>query len=132
MPAPSLVLAAESATRSGLDSPADTEKPAGKAVRVGLAEWRVPQLATGTYRVSVVYSSAASPEGVNLQATLGAETVQHLLTASDATGGINEFRIVRLGVLTLGRQAVDEAFTLKSTDPGKGAVWVRQVILSKP
>ena len=129
--APSLVLAVEGVTRSSPDARAMDPRPEGKALPIGIAEWRIPKLAAGDYRVSILYSSPASPEGVNLQVKLGANTVQHALAATDATGGINEFRIARLGVLSLEADALDQLLTLQNSDTDKTAVWVKQVILAK-
>ena len=130
-PAVAIVLAAAAAKKSAPDPSTLAEKPDGRAVPVGSAEWRVDKIPAGDYRVSILYSCAGRPAGSTIVARLGQKSVQHVLSAADATGGINEFRIARLGVISFGKNGAGEALVLQNSDPASAAVWVRQVIIAK-
>lgn len=130
-PAAAIVLAAAAARKSSPDPSTLAEKPDGRAVPVGSAEWRVDKIPAGDYRISMLYSCPGRPADSTIIARLGKRSAQRVLSAADTTGGINEFRIARLGVISFGKDSAGEALVLQNSDPASAAVWVRQVIIAK-
>lgn len=130
-PAGAILLTAAGARKSSPDPSKLAEKPDGRAVPVGSAEWRIDKIPAGDYRVSILYSCAGKPADSTIVARLGANSVRHAVTAADATGGINEFRIARLGVINLAKDGAGESLVLQNSDPATAAIWVRQVIIAK-
>lgn len=131
VPANAIILAAAGAKRSSPEAATLAEKPDGRAVPIGSAEWQIDRVPAGEYRISILYSCAGKPAGSVITARLGQASAQQDLDDSNATGGVNEFRITRLGVLRLDTDSVGEALVLRNSDPDRAAIWVRQVIIAK-
>jgi hypothetical protein len=129
--ADAIILAAAAAKKSSPDPAGLAEKPDGRAVPVGTAQWQIDKISAGGYRISILYSCAGKPANSTIITRLGRNSVQHPLTAAHATGGINEFRIARLGVISLEKDALGESLVLQNSDPASAAIWVRQVIIAK-
>lgn len=130
-PAGAIILAASAAKKSSPDPATLAERPDGRAVPVGSAEWRVEKIPAGDYRVLILYSCAGRPADSTIVARLGLGRVQRTLTDADATGGVNEFRISRLGLLKVEKDVIDKTLTLQNSDPASAAIWVRQIIISR-
>jgi hypothetical protein len=130
-PAGAILLAAAAAKKSSPDPSRLAERPDGRAVPVGSAEWRIDRIPAGDHRISILYSCAGKPADSAIVARLGQNSVQHALTAAHATGGVNEFRIARLGVISLEKDGAGENLVLENSDPASAAIWVRQVIIVK-
>lgn len=130
-PPGAIILAAAAAKKSSPDPATLAEKPDGRAVPVGSAEWRIDKIPAGDYRILILYSCAGRPADSTIVARLGRSRVEHALAAADATGGVNEFRISRLGLLSVEKDGTEESLTLENSDPASAAIWVRQVIIAK-
>lgn len=126
-----IILAAAAAKNTSPDPTTLPEKPDGRAVPVGSDEWRIEKMTAGEYRISILYSCAGKPVNSTIVARIGQNSVQHPLTAAHATGGVNEFRIAKLGVISLEKDSVGESLVLQNSDPSSAAIWVRQVIIAK-
>lgn len=125
------ILAAASAKKISPDPSTFPEKPDGRAVPIGSAEWTTEKIPAGDYRISILYSCAGKPADVIIVARLGTKRLQQPLTAANATGGVNEFRIARLGLFRLEKELAGESLILQNSDPTGAPIWVRQVIISK-
>jgi hypothetical protein len=131
-PAGAIILSAASAKKISPDPATLPEKPDGRAVPVGSAEWRIGQIAAGRYRISILYSCAGKPAASVISARLGEQRIEQTLTAENATGGINEFRIAKLGVISLEKDGTGLSLVLQNSDAASAAIWVRQVIIARP
>ena len=129
--APALVLGASAATQTAPDPANLSERPTEAALPLGTAGWRVDKLPTGDYRVSILYSAKDSPAGLTVQAKIGTNSVQHSFTAANSTGSINEFRIARLGVISLEQDIAQESLVLQCPEGTKPSIWVKQVMLMR-
>ncbi|HEY2573872.1 MAG TPA: hypothetical protein VGH65_07375 [Verrucomicrobiaceae bacterium] len=130
-PAVAVILAAAAAKSDSIDSATFPDKPDGRAVAVGSAEWTIEKISAGEYRVSILYSCAGKPGDANMGVRLAQNRLQHPLTGANATGGVNEFRIARLGLIRVEKDLANEPLVLQNSDPTGKPIWVRQVIISK-
>ena len=128
---PAILLAAGGEIRVTPDLSSLKNKPTGKALPIGAAEWKVEKILPGNYYIAMRYSCAGVSEGATIMAKIGGNSVQHKLTAQDTTGSINEFRFAKLGVITVDQELTKETLLLQNSDPAKAVIWVRQVILTK-
>lgn len=126
-----IVLTTGGETRGSPDRDTLNVKPSGKALPIGAAEWAVEKITPGKYRVAMQYTCPDTSEGVVIAAKIGTASVQRKLTSDDITGGINEFRFAKLGVLTIDQELARERLVLQCPEPTKVFIWVRQVILTK-
>lgn len=126
-----VILAAAAAKKSSIAPASFPDKPDGRAVPVSSAEWTVEKIPAGEYRVSILYSCAGKPANATIVLRLGQDRLQLPLTAANATGGVNEFRIARLGLIRLDKDLKGETLVLQNSDPTGTPIWVRQVIISK-
>lgn len=126
-----IFLDAGSETRSSPERSSLKEKPDAKALQIGAAEWKVEKITPGNYRVVMRYSCKEVSEDTVLTGKIAGTSFQHKLTTEDITGGINDFRFAKLGVISIDQELTKESFVLQSSDPTKAAVWVRQIILTK-
>lgn len=126
-----IFLTAGSETRCSPERSSLKEKPDAKALPIGAAEWKVEKITPGNYRVAMHYSCRDISEGIVLTGKIAGTSFQHKLTSEDITGGINDFRFGKLGVISIDQELTKESFVLQSSDLGKAAVWVKQIILTK-
>lgn len=127
----SIILVAASAKRFAPKLDSLSDKPDSRAVPVGAAEWQIDQISAGDYRISILYSCAGKPADSTIIASFGQNSVSRAFTAANATGGINEFRIARLGNIRIDKSFTGASLVLQNGDPALAAIWVRQVIISK-
>lgn len=127
-----IILAAASARRSTPDVSGLSVKPDGRAVPVGAAEWQIDSLPAGDYRILILYSCAGKfTEPASIVTRLGQISVSQTFTAAHATGGVNEFRIARLGDISIAKSLSGVSLVLSNEDPDVSAIWVRQVIIAR-
>ncbi len=126
-----ILLTAASVKRFTHDLAKLSDKPDSRAVPVGAAEWQMDKIPAGDYRVSILYSCAGKPADSTIIARLGQISVPRAFTAANATGGINEFRIARLGDIRIENGFAGTSLVLQNSDPTIVAIWVREVIITK-
>ncbi len=104
---------------------------AGGAAPLGTLEWPVEKLPAGTYAVAVVYAcpSLDSPDQITL--SIPGSVQNFTLPADRSTGSEKDFRIFRLGTITLDKDIVAGSVRLQSASP-MPRLWIRSVILSRP
>ena len=113
--------------------------PAAKAVGatttdaapLGQLEWTVEKLASGTYDVLMVYSCPNLDKPVDLVVNFASQALNHALPVERATGSEKDFRVCRLGTITVSRDVARENLRLQAT-AASPRLAVRSVIFAVP
>ncbi|QIF02749.1 hypothetical protein [Roseimicrobium sp. ORNL1] len=101
------------------------------AAPLGALDWTVEKLVAGTYDVAAVYACPAldTPELINVSIAGNARVFT--LPADRATGSDKDFRIFRLGTITIEKDVAAGTMHLQSQSPSP-RLFIRSVILSRP
>jgi hypothetical protein len=103
----------------------------GNAAPLGSLDWTVEKLAAGTYDVAAVYACPAldTPELITM--SLAGTTQVFTMPADRATGSDKDFRIFRLGTITIEKDVAVGNVHLQSSSTTP-RLFIRSVILSRP
>lgn len=103
---------------------------AGSAAPLGALDWTVEKLAAGTYDIAMVFACPPldAPEDLTLTFAGGMHTFK--LPAERATGSEKNFRIFRLGTITVEKDVAAGNLRL-SSGAATPKIMVRSVILSR-
>ena len=130
--ADALVLPAGEATvKSGQGTAIMKDAPA-KAILLGEATWKASRIAAGTYDLIAIAACAKSDEPRTITLKFNGKEITSPLTAAQVTGSNDNFRILRIGQITLDRDVTDAALTVQLDQPDKPILWVRSVVFARP
>jgi hypothetical protein len=123
--APRTALALQSSKANG------STLAAGSASPLGSIDWTVEKLAAGTYDVAMVFACPPLDAPEDLTLTFAGGVHSFKLPAERATGSEKNFRIFRLGTITVDKDVTAGNLRLQSAAPTPKLL-VRSVILSRP
>jgi hypothetical protein len=125
---PRVVLALQAAkANGGMAASSGT----GNAAPLGSLDWTVEKLAAGTYDVAAVYACTALDTPEQITMSLAGSTQVFTLPADRATGSDKDFRIFRLGSITIEKDVAAGTMHLQSQSSSP-RLFIRSVILSRP
>jgi hypothetical protein len=126
-----IMLATSSAINANPSADTVKPRPDDTALPIGHAEWHVEKIPAGIYEVMLICNMMENSEKMTVQATLGSLSVERKLPPS-GTKGSTDFKVFRVGTITLDQDMTDAVLALESSEPFKPCIWVRNVILSHP
>lgn len=129
---PRVVLALQATkANGGMATSSGTGNGNGNAAPLGSLDWTVEKLAAGTYDVAAVYACPAldTPELITMG--LAGTTRVFTLPADRSTGSDKDFRIFRLGTITVEKDVAAGNLHLQSSSTAP-RLFIRSVILSRP
>lgn len=103
-----------------------------KALQLGRASWKVPNVAAGTYDLILIYASASIPGGHSISANINGTDITLPLTVTQATGSDENFRLARIGQITFDKDVTDAPLTLHVEPFDASVLWLRSIALAKP
>jgi hypothetical protein len=104
---------------------------AGGAAPLGTLEWTVDKLPAGTYDVAMVFACAPLDGPDQITLSIPGVTQNFTLPVERSTGSEKDFRIFRLGTITLDKDVAAGSARLQSASPTPKLL-VRSVIFSRP
>lgn len=117
-------------TLQASDALGSTTAP-GAAASLGELGWSVQSLAAGTYEVAMVYACPALDAPEEVTVSIAGVQQSHKVVPNRATGSGKNFRILRIGTITLDQDIGASTLTLRTSSPTPH-LYIRSVILSRP
>jgi len=126
-PVPVLSLKSSEATNAAAAGPGI----AVNGMPLGTVEWKVASLPAGIYELRMVFGSAQLPAAETVTVLFCGQQLNVAITPERAAGNGAEIQIMRLGQITLERDAMNESLILQNTENQPPHLVVKSLSFSK-
>lgn len=128
VPAPILTLAPAGA-RSFTPSPSTGLADAPLCAAIGQADWMIDRLPAGGYEILIQYACPKLDTEQSVLIEFAGQTLEHEFKPSRVTKSANDFRLVRLGRITLKTDATHELLRLKAGSRSEPVFHLRSLMI---